>query len=119
MNFKYYQNMRVIKNNFLPPKGYAAIMLFGVIFVRNGVLLTPRGFRHEEIHKKQMIEMLILFFYLWYGIEWLIRLIQYRNRKEAYRNISFEREAYANDGLTAYAYRRKRFAWIKYLISHD
>ncbi|CCZ10496.1 hypothetical protein [uncultured Culturomica sp.] len=109
--------MRVIENKYLPPAGYGAIMLFGVIFVRTGVKLSPRTIRHEEIHKRQMIEMLVLFFYLWYGIEWLIRLIQYRNRKEAYRNISFEREAYANDELTPYD--RTVFAWTKYLKNND
>nr|DAU35071.1 MAG TPA: hypothetical protein [Caudoviricetes sp.] len=33
-------------------------------------------------------------FYLWYIIEYLIRLIMYRDTKLAYKNISFEREAY-------------------------
>ncbi|MDL2243725.1 hypothetical protein LJB84_02660 [Bacteroidales bacterium OttesenSCG-928-J19] len=105
--------MKVIQNRFLPPAGYSAIMLFGVIFVRRGVTLPQRTIRHEEIHKKQMLEMLVVFFYLWYGIEFLVRLCIYRNQKEAYRNISFEREAYAND--IPRIYRRKRFAWIKYL----
>lgn len=59
--------------------------------------------------------MLVVFFYLWYGIEFLIRLYMYRSRKEAYRNISFEREAYANDNLTTYVYGRTAFAWVKYL----
>ena len=105
--------MKIIENKLIPPKGYSAIMLFGVIFVRTGVELSPRTIRHEKIHKKQMIEMLIFFFYLWYCLEFLVRLCMYRNRKEAYRNISFEREAYANDN--ADPYERKAFAWIKYL----
>jgi len=107
--------MRIIENKLLPPKGYSAIMLFGIIFVRSGVTVSPRTFRHEDIHRKQMLEMLVIFFYLWYGVEFLIRLCICRNRKEAYRNISFEREAYANDNLTAYVYGRKAFAWVKYL----
>lgn len=88
-------------------------MLFGVIFVRKGVELPPRTLRHEEIHKKQMMEMLILFFYLWYGVEFLVRLCIYRDRKKAYRNISFEREAYANDHLISY--KRKHFTWLRYM----
>ena len=33
----------------------------------------------------------------------------------AYRNISFEREAYANEEYIDYLENRKRFAWIKYI----
>lgn len=109
--------MKVIENKYLPPAGYSAIMLFGVVFVRTGVRLSPRTIRHEEIHKKQMLEMLVLFFYLWYGIEYLIRICMYRNRKVAYRNISFEREAYANDVLMKY--KRKPFAWVKCLKNNE
>lgn len=39
--------------------------------------------------------MLILPFYIWYLIEWLIRLVV--NFKMAYMSVSFEREAYRND----------------------
>jgi hypothetical protein len=40
-----------------------------------------------------MKEMLYIPFYLWYGVEWLVKLFCKGN---AYRNISFEREAYDN-----------------------
>jgi hypothetical protein len=40
-----------------------------------------------------MKEMLYIPFYLWYGVEWLIKLLCKGN---AYRNLSFEREAYDN-----------------------
>lgn len=105
--------MKIIENNILPPKGYSAIMLLGVIFVRPGTVLSLQTIQHEWIHKQQMIEMFIIFFYLWYAIEFLIRLSIYRNRRKAYYSISFEREAYANDEVIGY--RRKRFAWVKYL----
>lgn len=59
-----------------------------------------------------MKEMLYLFFYLWYAIEWLIRLC---GRKNAYRNISFEKEAYFNEHNTKYLENRKHYAWIKHL----
>lgn len=105
--------MKIIKNKYLPISGYTAIMLFGVIFVRHGVQLSPRTIRHEHIHKKQMIEMLVIFFYLWYCVEYMVRLCMYRNQKEAYRNISFEREAYVNDSKLDY--KRELFAWVRYL----
>ena len=41
--------------------------------------------------------MLIIAFYLVYAFEFLVRLIQYKKWHIAYRNISFEREAYYNE----------------------
>lgn len=70
---------------------------------------------HENIHLKQQKEMLIVFFYLWYGIEWIVRLIQYKDSHEAYRNISFEREAYNNEYDDEYLSIRKFYEWIHYL----
>ncbi len=59
--------------------------------------------------------MLFLPFYIIYVIEWLIRCVQYRDRKKAYYNISFEREAYANGHNLNYLSSRECYAWIKYL----
>lgn len=70
---------------------------------------------HENIHLKQQKEMFIVFFYLWYGIEWLVRLIQYKDSHEAYRNISFEREAYNNEYDDEYLSIRNFYEWIHYL----
>lgn len=69
---------------------------------------------HEKIHTKQQSEMLLVFFYLWYLIEYLIRIIQYKEVRKAYRNISFEREAYSNERNLKYLEHRKPFSFIKY-----
>jgi len=69
---------------------------------------------HEKIHWKQQLEMLIIFFYVWYFIEWLIRI--FISTSSAYRSISFEREAYDNEYDLNYLNKRKRFAWFKYII---
>ena len=104
--------MKVIRNNIVPFKGFAAINLFGVLFVRKGAKITDRMMRHESIHSAQMREMLYLFFYLWYVTEWIIRLFMKGN---AYRNISFEREAYNNEHIKGYTDIREPYEWIKYL----
>lgn len=52
---------------------------------------------HEEIHTEQIKELWYVFFYLWYVVDWLIKLVIYRNFRDAYVNVVFEREAYAND----------------------
>lgn len=70
---------------------------------------------HENIHLRQQKEMLVVFFYLWYAIEWIVRLIQYKDSHEAYRNISFEREAYNNEYDDEYLGIRKSYEWVHYL----
>jgi len=73
--------------------------------------ITAKTRRHEMIHYAQQKEMLIIFFYLWYILEWFVKLFVYGNK--AYYNISFEREAYKHDYDVSY--NRKHFAWIKFI----
>jgi len=103
--------MKVIHNRFIPFRGYWAINLFGVVFVRKGYTLDDALLNHEAIHTAQMREMLYVFFYLWYVIEWVLRL---SGKGNAYEKISFEREAYSNQNDMEYLSRRKHFAWWKY-----
>jgi hypothetical protein len=70
---------------------------------------------HENIHWKQQMEMLIIFFYLWYIIEWIVKLFIYG--KFSYYNLSFEREAYKYENNLNYIKNRKHFSWFKYIIS--
>lgn len=111
--------MKIVRNNIIPFNGFDAINLFGVLFVRTNVVWSGVGFqrmiRHEATHTEQMKELLFLPFYALYLIEWLIRLAMYRDMHKAYINISFEREAYANQDDIDYNERRKRYAFLKYL----
>ena len=104
--------MKVIRNKFIPFPRYKAINLFGVLFVRGDAKVDEKTIRHESIHTAQMQEMLYIFFYLWYVVEWVVRLFMKGN---AYRRISFEREAYENEGDLDYLSDRTWFAWIEYL----
>lgn len=106
--------MKIIYNKFIPFKGFAAINILGIIFAREGAKITERTIRHERIHSQQQKEMLWIFFYLCYLIEWLIRVLFTRDRfsHKAYSHISFEREAYAHENDESYLSRRKHYAWI-------
>lgn len=104
--------MKIIYNNFIPFKGFAAINLFGVLFVREGVKITEEMINHKKIHTAQMKEMLYIFFYLWYVIEWVIRLFK---KGDACRNISFEKEAYINEDYLNYLKERQPYTWFWYL----
>ena len=67
---------------------------------------------HEAIHTAQMKEMLYILFYLWYVVEWIVRLF---GKGNAYRNISFEREAYINEKNKNYLTERKMYNWINFI----
>ena len=106
--------MRIIHISSLPLlKGFFAINLFGVVFSRDR--LDEKEMRHEYIHTLQQREMLFVGFFLWYFAEWIIKLLIYRNNNRAYRNISFEREAYDNEKDELYLTTRRHYAWWKYL----
>lgn len=108
--------MKMIYNKLLPFKGYVAINLFGIIFARKEFKpISERTLNHELIHTAQIKELLYIFFYIWYAIEWIVRLIQYRDRLSAYYNISFEREAYSNQNNLGYLRSRKKYRNLKYL----
>ena len=104
----------VFKN--IIPKGFRGFTLFPFVFLADkkdrahAVLLN-----HERIHIKQQVELLILPFFIWYFFEFLIRLLQYKNRRVAYYNISFEREAYTNEKDLNYLKQRPFWSFLKYV----
>lgn len=71
---------------------------------------------HETIHFKQQAETLIILFYIIYILEFTVKLAIYRNVKQAYKNISFEREAYFNEGNFTYINHRKKYNWINLIF---
>ena len=80
--------------------------------------IKKRTINHETIHWKQQMEMLIIPFYIWYVVEWFIRIIgSIFGFKEPYRNLSFEREAYTNDDNLDYLKTRKHYTWVKYIFN--
>ncbi|UAB75933.1 hypothetical protein [Mesoflavibacter sp. SCSIO 43206] len=101
---------------YLVPKGYTAITIYPFIVLKHKrqkddmILIN-----HEKIHLRQQLELLVLPFFIWYGIEFLIRLVQFKNWSRAYRNISFEREAYENEKDLDYLKGRSFWSFFKYV----
>jgi len=85
-------------------------MLFKEREMKNNLLLI----NHEKIHFHQQLELLVLPFYVLYLLNYLVNLIRFKNHTEAYFNICFEKEAYANDQQKDYLQHRVLFSWIKY-----
>ena len=133
--------MKKIISKHFPFSGYKAMTIWPFIFIREGMAWAydERTDRHEHIHGMQQLEMLIVgiliaimlfvvgcgwwsllalpIFFYWYFVERLVRWVYYGNRDMAYKNIAFEREAYAKDDDVVYLDNRKPFAWVKYITN--
>jgi hypothetical protein len=113
------------------------------IYIKEKYLNQSTIITHESIHWKQQLEMMVagaiiallagvillfnifswwlltvlvfpfLFFYLWYLIEWIIRL--FINGKKAYNCLSFEREANCYEYNETYLIVRKPYAWLRFM----
>jgi hypothetical protein len=108
--------MFLIVTKYLIPKGYRGLALFPCVLLKYQFDKNDKSFlNHERIHLQQQLEMLIFPFYIWYFLEFCLRWIQYRNFDVAYRNISFEREAYEKENDLDYLRRRKFWNFLKYI----
>jgi len=95
---------------------FVGIALWPFIVIKDHRLKDDEIFiNHEKIHLRQQLELLVIPFYFIYLIEYSIRLLKYRNSQEAYRNISFEREAYEMETDLSYLKERKLWSFIKFL----
>lgn len=108
--------MFLIVTKYLIPKGFRGFTAFPFVFVKFRLDKENEIFvNHEKIHLRQQRELLVIPFFIWYFLEFFVRLVQFRNTDLAYRNISFEREAYANEKNIDYIRNRTFFRFTKYL----
>jgi len=107
--------MFLIVTKYLIPKGYHGLALFPFVFIKYRLDKEDLVFvNHERIHLRQQFELLVIPFFIWYFLEFILRLIQYKNMDLAYRNISFEREAYANEKDLDYLKSRSFWNFFRY-----
>ena len=108
--------MFVIVSRYLIPKGFRGITLFPFIIVSESDLKqNPVTINHEKVHIRQQIELLVLPFFIWYGIEFLVKWFMYKDKNAGYRNISFEKEAYENEKDLNYLKQRSFWKFLNYL----
>lgn len=106
----------ILVSKFLVPKGYTGITLFPFVFIKNSSLKSNISFlNHERIHLRQQLELLVLPFFIWYGIEFLIGYVRHQNWHLAYRNICFEREAYTNEKDHNYLKSRSFWNFLRFM----
>ena len=68
--------MKIVRTKYLPLRGFSAMNFLGILFVHPGVYLSQELINHERIHTAQLLEMGIIGFYIWYSVEWVVRLMQ-------------------------------------------
>lgn len=110
----FYENSKLpVWLSYLAPINIWAISFGFWVWCRGKLSDTTK--RHEAIHYKQQLELLFIFQWILYVFFWLYGLAKYRNGKEAYYEIPFEREAYYNEENVEYLKGRKLFSWILYI----
>jgi uncharacterized ion transporter superfamily protein YfcC len=108
--------MFVIVSRYLIPKGFGGLTVFPFIVFRRKEQASDAVYvNHEKIHIRQQMELLVLPFFVWYFLEYAVRLIRHRDKNTAYKNTSFEREAYENEKSPDYLKSRPFWNFLKYL----
>lgn len=129
--------MIVIKNKIIPFGSYDIINLFGILFTKSDI--DKIEYNHENIHTEQIKDCsligILLFvilklmfdisglwllatpatFYILYSLEYVCIRLFHKKQGDAYHDVSFEEEAYNNEGDLEYNKHREPFNWIKYV----
>ena len=115
-NFSYLCSMIILSLRLLRKTRINGITIFPFIFLRESAFKENKILiNHEKIHIRQQLELLIIFFYLWYVVEYYYWYFKLKNKHLAYRNISFEREAYAMEEDLNYLETRKIWSFCSNL----
>lgn len=91
-----------------------AITIFPFIISREW--MEEVTLNHETIHIHQQRELLVIPFYILYFYYYLVGIIKYKDKQQAYYMIPFEQEAYSNDQDLDYLKTREWFAWRRYKV---
>jgi hypothetical protein len=97
--------------------GISGITLFPLIILRRELRGTAEAavtINHERIHIRQQAELLLLFFAVWYAASFFAGRLRGLSWYESYRDIIFEREAFARMYDPDYLRTRKAFGFMKY-----
>lgn len=124
------------------PTYTAVTLLYNSFFKKDEDEYSMDDINHECIHQVQQMECSVMglalglvlcglfnlslwwiiilglgFFYIWYGIEYLIILCfaKWDKQNERYHDVSFEEEAHNNDHDLEYIRTRKHYSWVKYV----
>ncbi|MCS6933585.1 MAG: hypothetical protein NZM35_00360 [Chitinophagales bacterium] len=104
----------------VPVLRYSGMAIFPFVLLKSRDMVHDHTLMlHERIHLVQQLEMLILPFYILYGLHYLFNLILYRSHHRAYRAVIFEREAYSNEHRPDYLKHRRPWAFLRYAFTNN
>lgn len=95
----------------------SGMALFPFVLLHKNLEYTVDGYikeNHESIHFEQQKELFVIGFYLIYVFEFVRNLFHYKSSYKAYKNISFEREAFTNEANLNYLDKREKYAFKKF-----
>ena len=106
--------MKIIYLNWLPKRVNGG-SFYPFIFLNSRIRNTDKGqvvLNHEKIHYEQQKELLVVFFYLLYALNFVYNLFRYKfNLYTSYKQVLFEREAFDNEDFLHYPETRDRNGW--------
>jgi hypothetical protein len=106
----HFKHRRILTCPWLKKLGVAGLTLWPFIFIADTKRINDEVLlNHERIHLRQQFELLVLPFYILYLLEYGYHRLS-KSHFAAYKAISFEREAYANETNLDYLANRSRFA---------
>jgi hypothetical protein len=93
-------------------KKVSAMALWPFVIFRNQELLNDKVIlNHERIHHRQQLELLIIPYYIWYFLEYWIKMFKNGFRHfDAYVSVSFEQEAFDKQSEFSYLNNRQWLA---------
>lgn len=114
------RQLKIVKNKILPVKGFGSMTLFNLLLTRQDHV-GQQTINHETTHLEQAFDFHLwyfgfIIFYIWYILEWILKLPSALFGYRPYYSISFEQEAYRNQSNPNYLNERKHFAWLKYVF---
>lgn len=93
----------------------AGITIWPFIFSKKEMKGNMEHRLHERIHLRQQLECLLIPYpVMYFGNYFYNRIIKKMNHMTAYKNICFEKEAYAKQFDADYLSIRKAYAWKNY-----
>ena len=107
--------MIIVCQSLLKNTKILGITLYPFIFLREKRLKNDKILiNHERIHLRQQAELLVVFFYLWYVLEFFCWYVSCQDWDTAYRKNSFEKEAYDRENNLEYLKNRKLWSFLRY-----
>ncbi len=107
--------MLIFSKYFFVNKSFHAITIWPFIILKDKNLQYDEVvINHEKIHLKQQLELLWIIYFIWYLAEFSINLLRYGDFMRSYYQISFEKEAYANEHDPDYLKKRRIWGFLKY-----